>query len=240
MLRTDYTGPAAPAHVQQVLRTTGGVTPTGLPKYRLVSAAHRLAPSGGRWVDWDEQLTTNERKEGERAPLRITTEVRMSPRYPMQVSGWVLEKWCPPSDYGTPEKWYLPQVSGGTLLWIPEDLRYIAALGEYPYEGDYENIGYAFPNEGVTAAVLETAVGRFERGLDAMPSTPKGRVQRAIYQAKLMDEQKRTEARRHAMEMLDETDFAFNGAPWSGGYGAKRSNSVNEFAKKAGVTSHIR
>lgn len=240
MLRTDYFGPAPPAHIQKVLRTTGGLTRTGVPKYRLVCAPYRLAPAGGRWVDWDEQLTVSERKEGERAPLRVTCEVRMSPRYPTNQTGWVLEKWCPPEDYGTPEKWYSPQVTGGTMLWLPEDMKYMPALGEYPSAGDFEHIGYCFPNEALTCVVVETAVGRFEQGLASMPSTPKGRVQRAVYLAKLMDEQKRAASKRHALDMLNETDFAFGSKPWSGGYGPKRSNSVNEFAKKAGVTSHIR
>ncbi len=241
MKRIDYNGPEPPEHIQEQLITSGGLTPTGLPKYRLVHAPDRLSPSGGAWVDWDEELSLSERKQGVARPTRTVNEVRMTPRYPEQTPGnWILEKWSAPQDYGTPEAWYLPRVTGGTMEFIAEELKYIACLGEYPYEGDYEHIGYCIPADALTVPVIETAVGRFERGLEELPATDRGRMLRVMYNAKLATERKHAADRQHTLDLLDETDFAFGGAQWSGGYGAKRSHAMNHYAKLAGVTSHVR
>lgn len=238
MKRIDYNGPQPPAHVQEWLRQLGGVTRTGLPKYRLVHAPARLSPSGGKWVEWDDSLTRAERKEGLNTPWRSVIEVRDVPRYPMQHSGWVLERWTPPEDYGSPKQWNLSEIVGGTMRFFAEIAAYVPALGEYPWEGDYEHAEVVFPDEGLTWPSVSTAINLLERGLADLPSSPKARVARAMYNARQAEEATRLADRAHAMDILNETDFAFGGRPFSAG--VKRSHSMNHYAKLAGVRSHVR
>lgn len=238
MRRIDYTGPQAPQYLNELLVFSGGICPFGLPNYRLVHGSTRLAPSGGRWVEWAPDLSISERKEdGENSPLRAITEIRMVPRYPLNKDKWILEKWCEPSAYGTPALWYSPITSGGTMLFVPETGKYIGSLGEYPYQGDYENIGYAFPNDGLTEAVLSNAVGRMQRGIESMPMTPRGRVLRATYQAEQLEAEQRAAYKNHCKDMLDELDWAFGGNPVIGPWTKKR-HSKNYYAEKAGIREH--
>lgn len=237
MRQINYVGPEPPQHIKDLILRIGGRNPWGAPMYRLVHASRRFAPSGGQWTDWAEGVAIKDRQDGRAVPWRSVIEIRNVPRYPAYAHLWVLEKWTEPSAYGTPEDWYKPEIIGGTMR-LGEDMNYFPALGEYPYQGDYEHIGYAFPAEAVTAPVLENAVGRFERGLEQMPSTPKARVWRAMQQARLRDETEKLAHRAKVLDALSETDFAFGGAPFSAGSGEKRSHSMNDFARRAGITSH--
>jgi hypothetical protein len=156
----------------------------------------------------------------------------------MQHSGWVLERWTPPEDYGTPKQWYLSEIVGGTMRFFPEIVAYVPALGEYPWEGDYEHAEVVFPDEGLTWPSVSMAVNLLERGLADLPSSPKARVARAMYNARQLEEATRLADRTHAMDILNETDFAFRGNFMSMA-GKKHPHSINTYAKMAGVKSHV-
>lgn len=240
MKRIEYNGPLPPAHVQDWLLALGGTAPNGLPKYRIVHGPSRLSPSGGAWVDWSDDVALSDRKEGRARPDRTVYEVRNVPRYPTLSKGWVLEKWCAPENYGTPHQWYLSDIVGGTMRFFTEIQAYIPALGEYPWDGDYEHAEVVFPSEGLTWPSISTAVNLLERGLAQLPQSPKARVARAMYMARQADEAKRLAERARAMAILDETDFAFGGAAFSSGAGPKQQHSMSHYAKLAGVKSHVR
>lgn len=237
MYRSDYTGPQPPARLVALIAQRG-CNLHGQPLYRLVHSDFRRSPSGGTWIDWDDALSTAERKDGVNRPLRSVVETRMVLLYPQTPNKWILEKWCPPDVYGTPQDWYKPTTQGGTQLYIPQERRSIATLGEYPHRGDYENFGYAFPAEALTEAVILTAIGRIEHAIDKMPSTPEGRVLRRVFNAKQAEELKQRQYKAYAKEMLDETDFAFNGNPFISSAGHKRPHSSAALLKKLGIPSH--
>lgn len=238
MKRTDYNGPRPPEHLAHALYRIGGVNPFGLANYRLVHGSARFAPSGGRWFDWNKNLSVGERREDRNSPIRTVVETRMALRYMTAKDKWVLEKWGGAENYGTPKQWYLPQSQGGTMVFYPEVLKYVPAVGEYPFEGDYENLGYAFPTEALTIPVIETAVNRFVQGLEQMPMSPSARVQRACYQAEQIEATTREAERRLNLDILNETDYAFGGASFVSQSAPKRSHSMNADALKAGIRSH--
>lgn len=235
--RSDYFGPQPHVGLKALIERRGGKNIFGQPMYRLVHAEFRRTPSGGTWLDWDESLNTAERNEGRNRTIRRVVETRMILMYPSQKGLWILEKWVPPSTYGTPHDWYLPIQMGGTMNYIPHERRSIATLGEYPTRGDYESVGYAFPTDALTERVILTAIGRIEHAADKMPSTPEGRKLRRCYHALQMEELKQKRYKAYAHEILNETDFAFNGNPFVGA-GTKRAHSSSAMLKKLGISQH--
>lgn len=237
MYRSDYIGPEPSARLKALIAKIGGMNVFGQPNYRLVHSEFRRTPSGGTWIEWDSDLTISERKDGVATPIRRVVETRMILMYPNTLGKWILEKWCPPSSYGTPKEWSLPITSGGTMLYIPTVAKLVATLGQYPWKGDYENYGYAFPTEALTEAVVMTAIGRIERSIDAMPSTPEGRVLRKCFSAVQREELKEREYRAFCNEVLDDAGFAFHGQPFVGA-GRKRPHSSKHYLNKLGITAH--
>lgn len=238
MYRSDYNGPRASARLEQAIRRAGGINIFGEPLYRLVHSSHRRTPSGGMWVDWSDDLSIADRKDGVNTPLRRVVETRHILLYPNIQDKWVLEKWCGPEAYGSPEDWYKPTTLGGTMLYIPSERASVASLGEYPSRGDYEAAGYAFPAEALCEATVLTAIGRLEHQLDKMPSTPEGRVLRRCFEAQEREELKQRQFKAYAKEVFDEADFAFNNNAFSSGAGIKRAHSSAKLLKKLGITQH--
>lgn len=238
MYRSDYNGPQPSARLQRLIALRGGKNMFGQPMYRLVHSNFRRTPSAGTWIDWDQSLSLNERKDdGSYRPVRRVVEMRLILAYPNHPDKWILEKWCLPEAYGTREDWYKPMQMGGTMLYIPHERRSVATLGDYPHRGEYENLGYAFPPSAVTEAVILTAIGRLEHAIDHMPSTPEGRILRRAYNATIREELKEQQYRAYAREVLDDGDFAFGGNPFVGA-GYKRPHSSKKMLRKLGITEH--
>lgn len=236
--RKNYAGRNVPAHIARATTLRGGVNVYGDPKYRVVWAPHRLTPSGGVWLDWPKNFTANERNESKNAPIRRMIDVRMVPRYG-PLSGWVMEKWVPPTAYGTPRQWYSPAVAGGTLLWVPWANRYVPSQGDFPFYGDYEYASYHFPLDGdLSEGIILTAIGRIEHYLDQLPATPLGRTLRRVYLAKQAEEAADLMFDRQAYDMMDDAMPAYNGASFSGA-GEKRQSYQSQVATRLGITSHV-
>lgn len=233
-----YSGRPAPVHIARAINSRAGFTLYGDPKYRLVWAQDRLTPSGGVWLDWAPGLTTNERNEDINRPIRRMVDIRMIPRYG-PIAGWVLEKWVPPSAYGTPKQWYSPAVIGGTMLWVPWANRYIPSQGDFPSHGDYEYASYHFPTDGtLSESVILTAIGRIEHYLDQLPATPLGRTLRRVHIAKQAEEASDKAFERYAFDLMDGMAPAFNGSAFTGA-GEKRPSYTSQVAQKLGITSHV-
>jgi hypothetical protein len=185
----------------------------------------------GEWHEWDESLSVNERnyvdRKGNRTntPLRVVQELRWIQKYPID-DKWILEKWMPSSFYGTESDWYKSRTPDGK--W--------PLLGQYPNEGDYEDTGYAFPNEAVTEAILANAVGRIEHYVDSLPSTPEGRVRRAQYLAQMRHDKKEEILDKKHTEIIRETGWAFSGKTFSSGAGNKRQSDRDKTAERLGIS----
>lgn len=106
---SDY---RVPESIARRLTTAGGANRFGTPNYRLVWGESRIVPITGRWDD------------------NGTIETRFEPKY-FPTERWHLEKWCPPEDYGTPEKWEL----AGREIWGAVT---VDTAGPFPSSGDYE------------------------------------------------------------------------------------------------------
>jgi hypothetical protein len=231
MRRDDLRGRRAPQWLQKLLLRRFGRSPFGEPRYRLVWSASRLERSGGLWTDWDEQaVATRDRGKPGAKPLRRKAEMRWVPKYPGE-SCWLIERWMPAASYGTPEQWYRPVAEGGTQL--PNGL---AALGDYPYLGDYEDIGarmYWYPTE----RHVTTAIAAVERGLEMAPGTALGRARRRTWQA--MQEQERRDLAfdQLAADVFDDAAPAFAGAPMVG-YGGSHRPALVEMAERMGIRQH--
>jgi hypothetical protein len=94
----------------------------GEPLYRIVWSETRTYLSGGLWTDF----TDSESKH----LLREVAEYRRVPLYGSQ-QRWVLEKWCPPETYGSPEIWDDENRDEKTGL---------LTLGPFPSRGEYEHV----------------------------------------------------------------------------------------------------
>lgn len=100
---------------QEVLDRFFGPNPYGEPRFRIVWAPTRMEIAFGEWTDYDEATGSLIRRRDER---------RRIPKYPDIGERWIIEMWCRPEKYGTPEAWYATD----------------PVLGPYPYRGDYEQV----------------------------------------------------------------------------------------------------
>jgi len=137
----NYSGPEN-EETNEYLRTQHGESYLGYPMYRLVHSAFLWQFSAGEWFDWDPTLPIESRgtlvvdENGDPAPNtqaeRVVTEMRRRLKYAefKPFPGWVLERWMPPSYFGSPS-WWNSQLVEGTSL---------PKLGPYPYQGGYVSV----------------------------------------------------------------------------------------------------
>ncbi len=227
------TNRTAPRWLARMITGRYGRTPFGEPRYRMVWAAARLERCGGEWVDWDAGLSTAERLEGTQRAWRRTVQLRWVPKYPGEEC-WLIERWLPAASYGTPEQWYAPAGLGGTMLRTSAGA--VPGCGEYPWRGDYEDIGarmYWYPTEHH----VTLAINAVERGRQAMPATAWGRALRRTFQAQQAQEKREREYATFCHEVLGDADQAFGGAPMVG-YGGSRRPSAVELCERIGIREH--
>jgi hypothetical protein len=101
-----------PESIARRILSAGGANLFGEPNYCVVWGEDRIVPITGRWDD------------------NGAIETRFEPKY-FPTERWHLEKWCPPEDYGTPEKWELM----GREIWGAVT---VDTAGPFPSRGDYE------------------------------------------------------------------------------------------------------
>jgi hypothetical protein len=120
-----------PKHIQERLTIAGGLNRFGEPNFRCVWGFNRVVPVHGEWQDWEMTELISPRT-GMPIPLYkgSVIETRMCPRY-YRGNVWILEKWCPPEQYGSPDLWKKQgeEVVNGQV---------IDTAGEFPTRGDYE------------------------------------------------------------------------------------------------------
>jgi hypothetical protein len=136
-----YSGPEN-VETNEYLRSRHGECYISFPLYRLIHSAFVWQFSAGEWCDWDTSLPVESRgtivtdEIGGYTPSTVAerqvTEMRRRPKYAefADFPGWILERWMPPTYFGTPS-WWNSQLVLGTSL---------PKLGPYPYCGAYVSV----------------------------------------------------------------------------------------------------
>lgn len=117
-----------PQWILDELREYGGVSPNGLPIWRLVLAQNCRTRCFGAMNRIDPGLIdsmTDETRPAEITPYRIEEGEHWIPRF--HVKGWILQRWFPASTWGSKEKWESEKARDGRT-------RLLAA---FPVSGDY-------------------------------------------------------------------------------------------------------
>lgn len=208
----------------------GGRNPYGEPMYRLVWAPGRICLCGGEWLEWDPNLSANDRNPLHNTPIRSVVETRPLRMYKDRPQHWVLERWRPADAWGTPERWYMLESAGGTMKVKQGKL--IAGLGDYPYRGDYVATSFYFKNYQLTEAVVLNLVGLIEKGFEAMPKDPARRMALA---ARMAEEEERAASERRIEEDRETLRSLHNPLKsWSLGGQAAACRDL----ERMGITSH--
>jgi hypothetical protein len=138
-----------PEWVKARLLKVGGKNRYGEPNYRVVWSNSRLETIGGEWDDYSEGGIW----------LRTVIETRRAPKYWTHPERWIVERWLPPEEYGSPESWRQQ-----TTEFIRG--RAVEQLGPYPERGDYE-LAFVLEDEKtdlvpLTEAIVEGVMRRIE------------------------------------------------------------------------------
>lgn len=114
-----------PPEVSEALLRRGGRNRFGEPNYRCVWSDTRLELSGGEWSDYKD----NNYKSG--VLIRRNVEVRNVPKYWNKPHRWIIERWIPPEQFGSPLLW-----EANTVVWM--NGKKVEQLGPFPTRGDYD------------------------------------------------------------------------------------------------------
>lgn len=163
-------------HSERTLEAFGS-NPFGQPKYRVVRADTRM-----QW--WQGEL---------------------APKYPKCGGAWILEVWCPPSQYEPRDQWEEAKLPDGK-----------SSLGPFPTQGDYE-MSYAFIDDGELyqpgEQILQTVVAMIEKGSAQTRSVRWSQIQQA-----------KDDAKAERMRIL--SDMIRDAAPLRGGIAASKHGDV--------------
>lgn len=123
----DEAGRDTPRAIRKMLEEYGGQTPTGLPTWRLVRACDCRILCQGVMHHFPRgvEIDINTR------PERIEGGQFLLPRY-RDLNGWILQRWFPPSTWGTAEQWQSHRAEA-------KDTPLFAA--SFPTSGDYFMLG---------------------------------------------------------------------------------------------------
>lgn len=187
---------------------------------------------GGRFQDWDVNLTSQQRGgvystpsgivvPSSCRPDRIVTEVRTLRKYPFE-AGWLLERWVPSIYYGSKQSWEDRCVPGTT----------VPLGGPYPLHGDFEMCHYAASIEVPSITELQNAIDRCERARENRHTDVEQLVLEKLnraedeYHKQLQKEEEETRAMIHdAISVLNGTSLS------AGAYRTK-------LAEEAGIRTH--
>jgi hypothetical protein len=118
-----------PQHIIDELTEYGGLSPDGQPNWRLVLAQNCRIHCFGRQNHIANRPIHDDTRPTDVIPDRIEEGEFWILRYP-KVTGWILQRWFPPSTWGTKEFWESQRAQDGRT-------RMFAA---YPQRGDYKEM----------------------------------------------------------------------------------------------------
>lgn len=128
----------APQELQDRIASVGGWNIFGQPNFRAVWGWSRLTWIGGNWDDHDNNGCL----------VRRVKELRHVPKY-TPFDRWHLEKWMPPSFYGSPAEW--------EIQTYDQEEQFPMTLGPYPSRGEYEHV-FTIQNPDGTFLQLDPTV----------------------------------------------------------------------------------
>lgn len=175
-----------PVEIQDRIARVGGYNLFGQPNYRVVWGGSRLTWIWGKWANFDD--SGNE--------TGAVIEARYVPKY-IPIDRWYLEKWLPPSLYGTPEQW------GAKTTETEDGIRGLA-LGPYPSRGEYEHAFTLESTEGEFIALDTFAVDTIVAAIQISKGMRSGEKKSAIYRNWNEQQDEVNHAMNEALEMTDE------------------------------------
>jgi len=123
-----------PQEIIDKLTRWGGKNDYGEPNWRIILAENHLVQRAGMWTEFEEdteqvhfETVGNQVRYTTRqiAPDAIRTGVLWVPKYPC--TGWILERWFPPSAYGSKVQWESALSQDGVT----------PMMGPFPERGGY-------------------------------------------------------------------------------------------------------
>lgn len=156
----------------------------------------------------------------EAKPLRTVMEIREVQKYPNH-TGIILERWFPPSCFGTRTEWESHTTPNGLPL-----------LGPYPETGSYELVSDA-SNVMPSISKLRDVISFWERNHQNRGETPEARRRKRINDAERKVEQREAKLRQEIVEKLSEGKGILLGTSLAAG------RMRQELARKAGLKGHF-
>ena len=232
----SYAGPDRPSENRFLIESYGRC-PAGYPLYRLVHAGYLFEKIGGEWKDWDESITSSERGKmvadasgtglaPDSEPLATRIEVRRSPKYPeLPLRGWIVERWMPPSFYGTPELWFSPEfMVEGTS---------VPRLGPFPSRGCYLRITEPFdepPGLGMIGRQIEYWQAEME---NILSRSPQAHLRQRMYEEEQREELRKARWEAKATGLMSAMDQVVFSTSREAGQARGRA------ARRIGIHSHV-
>ena len=180
---------APPESLVQAITNQGGLNRLRTPQFRVVWGWDRLAWHGGKFRDYDDS----------RNFLREVIECRQVPKY-IPPNRWYLEVWMPPEYYGSPIEW---ETNHTEMI----DGQFVATLGPYPAQGEYELLMCLQTPEGEFAPLTPTTCEAAIRLVIASRSLS-GVLKRA--HRKEMEEKERAAKTETIFDQCEEARRPFN------------------------------
>jgi hypothetical protein len=185
-----------PEWAAKILERAAGVNLRGDPMYRVIWGWNRLELVGEQWTDYDPNT---------KRVLRRVIEQRLVPRYShLGTNHWFVERWYPPEYFGSREVW-----EAKTIQRI--DGIFIAALGPYPSNGNYDHF---YTMEGKNGEFRQLTRGRVD-WIASIIEDSEAAYRKKIYEAaersKLADREAAEDAAD--LEYLKHAGRAFDGEP---------------------------
>jgi hypothetical protein len=232
-----YLGPEPPKIVSDTLRRRSLDAPGGYPVFRVVHSEFVYEQIGGIWNDWDDNVAVEDRgrissivgvdglpMQMDR-PIRTVAEIRTVPTYcGMDTQGWILERWFPAHNFGSPE-WHYEQVVPGTS---------IPSLGPYPERGKYVMLTGPFP-EPPSIDFLQDFISFHQQKAEAiMDQDVTAYVRQRIYDREQAEEKKKAAAIQDTfLRLVDSSKSILEGSSLAAGRIRSRA------AEAVGLRSHV-
>jgi hypothetical protein len=181
-----------PGWVKARLLAVSGKNRYGEPNYRVLWSSRRLETIGGEWDDYSEGGIW----------LRTVIETRQVPKYWTHPDRWVVEKWLPPEEYGSPEGWRQK-----TTEFVRGQA--IAQLGPYPERGEYELAFVVEDNCGNYVPLTHAIVEGIVQCIEASRSFSSVQRKAALFRR---EEKKREAIQKENADIVADAMLPFHGA----------------------------
>lgn len=198
----------------------GGLNPHGQPNWRVVLAANVLEQSFG--VMRHMPLVTADSDVTDIEPEKVEAGEFWTPRY--QQNGWILERWFPPTTWGSPLDWRLATAQDGVTRM----------MGEWPRHGDWWMVSEEFLPHCPPAAFWKAEIQRELKRMAALPGDPSRVLSERLYTARVAEERRRE-------RYLEEVNYVHRGVveQVTATVGARAQRVRDAAAADAGLSGNL-